>query len=144
MITRYLIFLILSLVHVRLLCQSKSDTFYLIIPDYLKNGKISTINSHVYFKDATSYIFTFYKNSPHEYKSAGYFIDVDNKTENIINNIENLYIINPYQLMDSLRIYGRLFLRKNIFYVIFFKECKWSVHKAMGEYIYKNYEGDTD
>ncbi|MEJ7822213.1 MAG: hypothetical protein WKF85_07825 [Chitinophagaceae bacterium] len=46
--------------------------------------------------------------------------------------------------MDSLVVNSRLFLRSNIIYAAFCKDRKWFIHKAMGEYLYKNFDGDTD
>ncbi|MEJ7822214.1 MAG: hypothetical protein WKF85_07830 [Chitinophagaceae bacterium] len=63
--------------------QDNKKIFYLIIPETLEEGKIDIFKSDMYFKDATNYIFTFFRTSPHSYQGAGILINVENKVEEI-------------------------------------------------------------
>ena len=119
------------------------DTLYLIIPNKLILGRIDTLKSDVYFSDAKNYIFSFNHASPHAFKDAGYLMNVENSVKKVSNNLGNVRTLDPYQLMDSLTKHGRSFLRENVFYAVFFKQGKYFIHRAKGEYLYMNYEDDV-
>lgn len=119
------------------------DTFYILIQDKINKGQITVSAYGTYSKSAASYIFGFDPSSPHAYKDASYFLDVQKKEDTVYTSIRQFNVLDPYQVMDSLTAHGRPFFRKNTFYAAFFKNGKYYVHKAKGEYAYMNYEGDV-
>ena len=121
--------------------QNKADTFYIIISDTLTNVKISNFKQSLYFKNATTYVFTF-QNKPSYV--GGILLNVEDETNRVLNDLCSMKVLNPYQLLDSLIIHKRKFLWNNTFFVAFFNDNKYYIHKTKGEYIYKNFEGDVD
>lgn len=119
------------------------DTFYVLIPRFLKDGKISVNKSVQRTPNSTTYIFTFNRTSAHFLEDAAYYLDVQRKRENSRRPIV-FKELSAYDLMDSLRVHGRQFFRGNVFYAVFAKEEKKYYYRMTGEFIYADYRKEGD
>lgn len=116
----------------------QKEGFIINIPTFLEHGRIVVEGRNLRDSSSVTYIFSFYPSSPHYLIDAGFFLDVQKKSEKM-RGIGRLKTLTVYQVMDSLKIHDRAFLRNREFYAVFCG-AETELHKLKGEYIHASYK----